>query len=360
MTALEFDHQWFSPPGATIAQKLHVDNFPLRDFAWEMSLTDVETQRLLEGRLDITDAVATRLEQTLGVPASFWIRREAQYRKDVRRLAEAVPADVRREWLRQIPVKDMIDYGWIAAADDPIDRTAECFRYFDIGSVDCWQQRIDHLATGAKLRTSTTLKSTPGALAAWLRRGEIEAETVACEPWDQNAFIGALKEARKLTRVKDPAVFIPRLRALCAGAGVALVIARVPAGCRASGATRFLAADKALMMLSFRFLTDDHFWFTFFHEAGHLLLHGKEAVFLEGESHDTPEHEEEANTFAQNELIPPDRRAEMLAMPLNRQSIMRFAAQVGISPGIVLGQLQHAGLVKHNFLSFLKRRYHWV
>jgi HTH-type transcriptional regulator / antitoxin HigA len=35
-------------------------------------------------------------------------------------------------------------------------------------------------------------------------------------------------------------------------------------------------------MLSFRYKTNDHFWFSLFHELAHLLLHGKKSLFLEG------------------------------------------------------------------------------
>jgi HTH-type transcriptional regulator / antitoxin HigA len=111
---------------------------------------------------------------------------------------------------------------------------------------------------------------------------------------------------RRLTRKKEPSIFVPELRKLCAENGVALVIARGPAGCRASGATRFLSDKKAMILLSFRYLADDQFWFTFFHEAGHLLMHSHKAVFLEDGSDVSLKEEHEANLFAQNILIPPN------------------------------------------------------
>src|SRR6185503_7262686 len=128
---------------------------------------------------------------------------------------------------------------------------------------------------------------------------------------------------------------------LCAESGVAVISLRAPTGCRASGATRFLSANKAILMLSFRHLSDDHFWFTFFHEAGHLLLHGKKRFFLEADELTTTTEENEANAFAASTLVPAEFRHELLTLQPTHKAVIRFAMHVGIAPGIVVGQLQH-------------------
>jgi Zn-dependent peptidase ImmA (M78 family) len=114
-----------------------------------------------------------------------------------------------------------------------------------------------------------------------------------------------------------------------------------------------------MVALSFRHLSEDHFWFTFFHEVGHLLLHGPTATFVDSESAATDAKEREANRFAATTLIPLDRRNEMERLGVRSHAVLRFAASVGISPGIVVGQLQHQGLLAPASLNFLKRRYNW-
>jgi Zn-dependent peptidase ImmA (M78 family) len=105
-------------------------------------------------------------------------------------------------------------------------------------------------------------------------------------------------------------------------------------------------------------LSDDHFWFTFFHEAGHLLLHGENGFFLEGiESSTTAE--EEANEFAAQILIPPEFQDELAQLRAKIYEVSRFARRLGVSPGIVVGQLQHLRKIRHNQLNGLKRRYTW-
>ena len=112
-------------------------------------------------------------------------------------------------------------------------------------------------------------------------------------------------------------------------------------------------------MLSFRYLSDDHFWFTFFHEAAHLILHREKYIFLEGDDRLSSDEEEEANKFAADTLIPPEFQAEMMSLPAETRAVMRFARKVGVSRGIVVGQLQHRGLLRRNQLNNLKHRYTW-
>jgi Zn-dependent peptidase ImmA (M78 family) len=113
-------------------------------------------------------------------------------------------------------------------------------------------------------------------------------------------------------------------------------------------------------MLSFRYVSDDHFWFTFFHEAGHLLLHDTKTLFLEGGDLCSGKEEQEANDFASNVLVAPEDQRAMRALPVDGRAVMRFARQIGVSPGIVVGQLQHLGIFTRRQLNNLRVRYSWA
>ena len=76
---------------------------------------------------------------------------------------------------------------------------------------------------------------------------------------------------------------------LCAHAGVAVVFVQELPNTGISGSTQWLTPTKALVQLSLRYKTDDQLWFTFFHEAGHILAHGKRQVFLETDQKDREE-----------------------------------------------------------------------
>lgn len=355
----DFQPDWVSAPGETIADILEQRRVPPVVFAEKIGYAAEHVNDLLQGRAAVTADTAALLERHLGASSTFWVNREAHYRVDLSRLGRNVTGALGREWLRELPLPDMIRFGWLPRAENLPAQVTTCLRFFEVPDERTWQQVYRKPLEMAAFRTSATFDSRPGAVAAWLRQGEIEARGIHCEVWDENKFRALLPTLRPLTRQKDPARFIPRLVELCAACGVAVVVLRAPTGCRASGATRFVAPDKALLLLSFRYLSDDHFWFTFFHEAGHLLLHGQHALFLEGADMLTNAQEQEANDFAAAVLIPEAFKGEFDRLPLRHLDVIRFARRLGVSPGVVVGQLQHRGRLGRDQLNRLKRRFTW-
>ena len=264
----------------------------------------------------------------------------------------------------------MIRFGWLNPEPSPSEELAACLQFFQVTSLLEWRRNYGNLLDLAAFRSSSSFESRQESISAWLRQGEIEAENVECKPWNPDGFQNSLQLIRSFSRKKDPTQFIPALIETCSGNGVAVVVVRSPSGCRASGATRFIARDKAVLQLSFRHLTDDHFWFTFFHEAGHLILHGQRDLFsaalgsvsewiVESDDFLETEQELEANQFAANTLIPREFRERLFAAPPNTKQVMRLARQVGVSPGVLVGQLQHHHLIGYDQLNGLKRRYTW-
>ncbi len=353
-----FSPDWVSPPGDTISDILAERNLPLPKFAKDIGQSIEEAIDLIQGRSTITIRTARELERVLGASVQFWMARDFRYREDVKRLRSADEA-----WLSELPLGDMIKFGWLTPTPKPSEEMAACLRFFNVPDVAAWGRRYAFLHGAVPFRTSVSFESRAAAVAAWLRQAEIDAEKVVCAPWDVRGFERALSESRALTRLKDPSQFLPRLSELCARSGVALCIVRSPNGCRASGAVFFTSPEKAVLLLSFRYLSDDHFWFTFFHEAGHLILHASLGLFLEeieeGQGLLTSTEEQQANEFAARFLIPDAYKPRLSALPIDAHRIIKFARQIGVAPGIVVGQLQHIGRIKHSQMNSLKRRYEW-
>ena len=148
------------------------------------------------------------------------------------------------------------------------------------------------------------------------------------------------------------------MKSLCAEAGVALVFVPEIKGCPVSGLTRWLSPTKALIQMSLRHKTDDQFWFTFFHEAGHILHDGKKKIFID-DNRPEDDREKKANRFAADFLIPPEATPELWTLT-TRTSVRDFAKRMGIAPGIVVGRLQHDRVIPFSHLNDLKTRFTWV
>lgn len=346
-----------SPPGETLRDLLDERGISQADLSARMGRPQKTISEIVNGKAAITTETALELELVLGVPAAFWLSREAQFRESLARTELAAHLDSSYEWSSRFPVKVMERLGWLPKTTNRRSQVRALLEFFGVASAEQWEAVHQNFAVA--FRHSRRFSSDLHALSAWLRAGVREAQRSHAHDYDRDAFLNALQEARGLTNT-SPTHFALRLSHSMAAAGV--VVAFVPElpKSRASGATQWISPSKALIQLSLRYKTNDHLWFTFFHEAAHVLLHSKKAIFIEQSGGNGPE-EEEANEWASNFLIPQDQYASLATWPTYpRASIIEFSRQIGIAPGIVVGRLQHDGLLPHSHLNDLKQRLVWV
>ncbi len=360
-TINEYMPEVVSPPGETLQELLDERGMSQAELAERTGRPKKTINEIIKGKTAVTPETALQLERVLGVPAGFWMNMERHYREHLARKEELALLEGSVEWLREIPVSALKKLGWIRAEASKAEQVREILGFFGVASPEQWRQVF--AAPQASFRHSSAYRSEPGALSAWLRKGELHAREMACAPFDKTRFEDALAEARKLT-VEPPSVFQPALIDLCAGAGVAVVFVPEIPGCRAHGATRWISPTRALIQLSLRYRTDDHLWFTFFHEAGHVLLHGKKQVFIESDKGDPDREEAEANQFAASLLIPEESLAPLQPFAkrqrISRAQVIRLAEELGIAPGIVVGRLQHIGWLPFTHLNGLKKHLKWA
>ncbi|MCM5589903.1 ImmA/IrrE family metallo-endopeptidase, partial [Xanthomonas hortorum] len=277
---------WSSSPAATIKALLSKKKWATSDFAKRIGMNAVDANKLLDGLLSIDSLIAQDLEKVLGGSAKFWLKRELEYRVD-RENEEALNPD---HWIKTLPVKEMRDWGWISATDDAV---ASCKDFFAVETVRDWRIKYQEIASSSYFRRTSSSLNKTGVVSAWLRYQELQAFKIDCAPWSAAKFEASFEEIKSLTFEREPASFIPKLRRICAECGVAVVVARSPAGSTISGAAMFLNEYKAVIALSFRHLSDDHLWFTFFHEAGHLILHAKNGPFVDDEGTQSADDKED-------------------------------------------------------------------
>ncbi|MCB9150231.1 MAG: HigA family addiction module antidote protein [Caldilineaceae bacterium] len=352
-----------SYPGETVLETIESYGMSQAELAERMGRPKKTVNEIIHGKAAITPETALQLERVLNVPARFWMNREQNYREALARATERMRLEENIEWLEQMPVAEMIKRGWIEKMSDKVAQIEELLNFFGVASPKQWNDVW--LNPCVVFRKSLAYSSTPEALAAWLRKGEVDAQQLYCRPFDAQRFQAALVEIRKLT-VESPAVFLSRATELCAASGVALVLVPQLKQTKVSGATRWITSEKALIQLSLRYKEDAQFWFSFFHEAGHILLHGKKDIFIEDESADDPERsaqkEREANQFAADLLIDPTAYRNFVAMrkKFSKADICQFAANQQIAPGIVVGRLQHDKFLSFSHCNDLKVKFVWV
>ena len=138
-------------------------------------------------------------------------------------------------------------------------------------------------------------ETAPGSASAWIRIGEIKAHDLECAKYNKAAFKKVLQEIRELTKEEIDSS-VSKLITLCASCGVAVVLVKEMKKVPWNGATKWINPDKAMILLSLRGKGEDKFWFSFFHEAGHVLHDSKKGLYIADGDED--KYEKEADKFA--------------------------------------------------------------
>ena len=352
-----FEPDYAVPPGETLQETIDHFGMTQRDLAVRTGLAPKTVNEIIKGKAPITPETAVMLERVTGIPSRMWNELETNYRAQLAKIAdrERLAADLQCLKKKQIPVSELVHRKIIGQHQEKASLLHAVLQFFGVSSPESWDKLW--MSPTAAFRKSPRFEACPGAIAAWLRLGELDARKIETHPYDRERFERTLGAIRQLTN-EPPQAFQPRMVSLAADVGVAVVFVQEISKCPVSGVARWLTPGKALIQLNLRYKTEDHFWFSFFHEAGHILHDGKKEVFID-DGHCSDEREQRANRFAADFLIPPNMAGHLQTLR-TRTAVRAFADRIGVAPGIVVGRLQHEGIILHSYLNDLKRHFSWA
>lgn len=353
MRKLKDERELLSKPGDTILETIEFLKMSQAELAERMGKQSSKIHDIISGKEPITVNTAIQLERVLGIDAQFWLSRESLYREKLTRIEQEEWLEQSKDWLKQQPVKELKKMGFVKS-EKATDQVHECLQFYGVSSPEQWAAvYIDDYAT-TQFRKSEVHATALGSMAAWLRIGELKMREIDLPPFSKDDFKKALDPIKKLVLL-HPEDFALQLKEICFGVGVALIYSLNFPKAPISGAARWIAGQPVIQLTD-RYKSNDHFWFTFFHEAAHILLHGKKDVFIEefeGVTNDDKK-EAEANAFAANTLIQSDFVKEIDTDQIDELTIRKLARKYKTHPAIVLGRLQNLALVPKNFCNHLK------
>ncbi|MFC4755240.1 ImmA/IrrE family metallo-endopeptidase [Dietzia aurantiaca] len=326
-------------PGEFIREWMDENSVNARTLAHRLDVTEKHVSMLLSAKASLTPDMAVRLEAVTGTPAHIWNRYESLYRQDLVRIKRYAQLAGEYETAVKFPLYELDKRGCLVW--DKMNPGATVHRllsFFGVASVSALESSYGKLAVQYKRTESHT--PSEFSLWAWLRLGEIEANQLDVAPFSRDRLLEILPELRALSTNINAECF-HRMVDLCASAGIALSFVPEMRNIRVYGATRWINGTP-ILQLSARGKKDDNLWFALFHELGHVALHPRSDVYIEGGGSPDVDAaaEAEANEFASNNLVPPEYR-DRLPRTRNKQKIIDLAREIGVSPGIVLGQAQH-------------------
>lgn len=341
------------PPGEYLEEVLAELALTKDELARRMGRPASKLSHIFNGTKRITEETALQLEKVVGVPAHIWTALEAEYRLTLERAREAraLGSPDETKLVPRFCYKELAALGEVPNTRAVRERVNALQAYFGVTTLTLVTESQRYQVA---FRCADARKASPEAIAAWLRFGERKAHRIETAPFDERSLRALLPELRPMTLIpfgESQAALQERL----AACGVALVICPHFPKTYAHGATYRMGPKKAVLMTTLRGGWADVFWFSLFHELGHILLHGSR-VLLESDHEDDAE-ECEANAFAADHLIPPEDWQPFRASGVfTVASIQEFAARLALHPGIVVGRLQHEGLLRWNRLNQLRMK----
>lgn len=353
----QFQPDYAVPPGSILEERLEVNGISQAEFARRCGRSPKLISEIISGDAPVEPETALQFEKVLGVDARIWIGLEANYQLHRAREVDANNAKAWAQWANRFPVRELVERRCIEQPESDADTVSKLLMFFGVASVEAWTQKFGQ--ANVAYRHSRSFKSEEAALATWFRLGDLEASRQDCPTFSQAKFMAAMREIRGLTRAPlDDA--LENTKRLCNEAGVAFAVVKPIPKTAVSGSAWWQTPRKAVIQLSGRHKSDDHLWFSFFHEAAHILLHSKKSIFVDAVGDNTDEMESEANDWASSMLVSRLSWEMFVSTKPRRASDVRaFANEQGIAPGIIVGMLQHGGHLPWTHLNGLKVRYKW-
>ena len=339
-------------PGETLAEKLYEMDMGLNEFALRSGKPEKTIIAILRGQSSITPDMAVQFEDVTKIPANFWLNHQRSYdefvarKKHLRVIEAAVP------WAQKFPYTSMVNHGWLSAEEDPAAIAKAMLAFFSFSNHMVWEKYYVKRLLKVTFRISLEQMSDPYAISAWLRQGELQAAACASKVYSPKKLRDVLPKLKSLMCTNPPDLFT-QLQAICLRAGITLIHTPSLENVPILGATRWLHQVPLIQLASY-YARNDVFWFTFFHELGHILYHGKKDIFLEQVTYADIDQmkEDEADAFATSWILSDADESAIIEMAdFSHASIAACAEKYNTNPAIIVGRLQQKKLVSDAFAS---------
>lgn len=346
-------------PGYYIADIIEDMEISQAEFATRMGTTAKTLSKVINGQANISNDLAKKLSVMMGTSVDVWLDLQNAYDQKMIEIQRARDFDEQAEIVKRIDYKYFVEVVGLPSTRDIKEKVANLCRFFMVADLRIMMQPdfLVNFRTGI----STTSEKNVINSRAWIQTAINLSKSVETKPFDAGKLKAYLPELRGMT-VQKPSVFLPRMREIFSECGVAFVLLPHLKNAGVNGAVKWLSEDRVVLAMNNRGLNADKFWFSLFHEIKHVLQQKMKTVFVSSSIEEMTDInnmlEQDADTFANNYLIPPTKLMKFSPTKFTSDAeIVAFAQSIGIHPGIVAGRLQHDGIIAQNRCTKLKENY---
>lgn len=333
-------------PGEILLEALEERELGAKEFAVRTGKPEKTITAVLKEKSAITPDMAILFEQVLKIPAHFWMESQRNFDEYQARINYQNAIEKAQDWAKSFPYAKMANFGWVPKTLRIEEKVIQLFNYFEVASIKAWEDYYINQKLQVAFRISLKDHENATAIASWLRQGELQSEKLDVPEFDKSKLNKLLPKMKSIMALQ-PVDFFKQLQDLCLSAGVKVVHTPCLPKTAIHGSTRWIN-NVPLIQLSGRYKRNDIFWFTFFHEIGHILKHGKKYISIENVAYkgEKEEYELEADTFASNVILSEKEEAEICNnVSLTTDKIVFYAKKFNTHPASIIGRLQHKSVI---------------
>lgn len=364
MNKIEYENLITFHPGYYVKDLIEDLAMTQDELAKRLETTSKTVSDLVNGKINLTDEMALKLSLVFGTSIDMWLNLNKTYIKKKLEIERCIAEDEQCNLVKSIDYKYWVNLGLVEPAKNAKDKVKELSKYFKVSNLAVLVDR-DFLV---QYRTAVTEVQDINVINAnaWIQTAINIGRNMNVDKFDMKKLRNSLPEIRQMT-LQPVEEFFPRLIEIMSSCGIAFVVIPNLKNCGVNGAVKWLSHDKVVLAINDRRKYADTFWFSLFHEIGHvlqkriklLIISDKNKSWLEGNEL-IEKLENDADSFAQNILIPEKEYAFFIAKgQYDEESIISFANRIEIHPGIVLGRLQKEKYVPYQSnMNSLKQKYY--
>ncbi len=351
---------YFVPTSELIKERLEIYNISQKELAIRMGLSEKHISELLNNKVLLTMEMALALEKVININFEILMGYEIKYRGflEKKKELEKLEEENLDEVCKTYQVDFMRKKKWLDLKEraSKAEKVYELLKFFGVKNI----KNIKELYANRVYEYSFKedgYKIEP--LLVWIRKCELEARNQTVNEFNKEKFEESLKDIKELIKKNDVNVF-EDIKRICNENGVYFVMEEAVPNSKVRGAFTWIG-ENPVIQISLRYCTNDHFWFAFFHEVGHLMLHGKKSKnFIDTEDLENKEMEQEADNYSRNIILEDKKYTQFVnSKDYSKENIIKFANINNIHPGVVVGRLQHDGILSWGIYSDLKQSYKW-
>lgn len=347
-------------PGETISDILVERGITQAELAARTGVTPAYVCNVIAGKKDISAKFAFALEYALGVSKSFWINLQANYDAELLEASE-LETITDEERVARSRLKDIVKYlrenGKMSLREAVDDSILSLRKVLQISNI----ANLKGMVPEGALRMSTKSKMDPYVIGAWIRLCQIAGEKRNVSTKFDIEKIDELVAKAKMVMCNAGESIQKSLTELFGEYGIDFSVVRNFRGAPVQGYISKKNDGTFQMVLTIRGAYADIFWFSLFHELGH-IVNGDVKSSINFIDYDrNADIEVRADDFASTRLIDSSAYMEFVrCADFSLGAIKSFAESQQIRPYIVIGRLQREKRLEYNRYSSEKTRYKWA